>query len=155
MSALCFYSKYSSQCKTFTEQTKSLNLQYICIDNSIARNKIKNNKQFQIQYVPCVLILYENGVVEKYEGEHAFRWAKTQKPSELISTPLQQEPPQEPPREEPQQEEPLQEPPQQEQSPQKTDISTLKDEKPAEKLSVKDLAQQLQSERNEPLLPKQ
>ena len=78
MNALCFYSKYSSQCKNFVDQTKSLDLQFICVDNSIVRKKLESNSQFQIQYVPCILILYENGVVEKYEGEHAFRWAKNQ-----------------------------------------------------------------------------
>ena len=171
MNALCFYSKYSNQCKTFVDQTKSLNLQFICIDNSIARKKIQNSKKLEIQYVPCVLILYDNGVVEKYEGEHAFRWAQTQpqpqtqiqpQPQTQIQPQTQtQTQPQPQPQPQPQ----TQTQPQPQPQPQtpsdkkdklvkkKTDIANLKEEKP-EKLSVKDLAQQLQSERNAPLIPK-
>ena len=162
MSVLCFYSKYSNQSKNFVDQTKSLNLQYICVDNSITRKKIKNNKQLQIEYVPCVLILYENGVVEKYEGKHAFRWAtnqlQLQSPPQEESQPRQEEsqPRQEEPQPRQEESHPRQEEPQprQDLSQKKTDISTLKEEKSQEKLSVKDLAQQLQSERNTPLIPK-
>ena len=81
MNALCFYSKYSVESKRLLDMAKALSLKYICIDNSLIRKKLANSKKIVIQYVPCILLLYDTGIIEKYEGNHAFRWIKEQIPS--------------------------------------------------------------------------
>ena len=50
-------------------------LSTVCIDNKEIRKQIlqKNNK-IEILSVPCILIVYHTGEVEKYEGESAFEW---------------------------------------------------------------------------------
>ena len=78
MNALCFYSKYSVESKRLLDMAKALSLKYICIDNSLIRKKLANSKKIVIQYVPCILLLYDTGIIEKYEGNHAFRWIKEQ-----------------------------------------------------------------------------
>jgi hypothetical protein len=51
-------------------------LQQLCVDNADVRARIKANKQLEINIVPCILGLYPNGVVEKYEADHAFSWSE-------------------------------------------------------------------------------
>lgn len=95
------YSKYSQFCKklinTIGEQSFDFatltRLNTVCVDNEDIRNQIVNSKNIDIKMVPCILIIYNSGSVEKYEGNDAFRWTeniiKQHQPP-----PIQQPPPQ-------------------------------------------------------------
>ena len=155
MSIIFFYSKYSAQCKKLTKFSKQLeNIKYICIDNSIARKYIQNDDKINIKYVPCILVLHDDGIVEKFEGENAFRWVTKRLPKQTPPQSVQQTPPQSVQQTPPQsvQQTPPQKTPLEKTLPQKnkkTNITSLKSE-PSEKSvkNVKDLAQQMQDERN-------
>jgi hypothetical protein len=73
---LCLYSKFSVNSKNFLDLMNNNNIDYVipvCIDNKDMRNRIISSS-YQIQYVPCLLLIYGSGSIEKYEGEMAFRW---------------------------------------------------------------------------------
>ena len=81
---ILMYSKYSKYSNTFIELLESSNIDFvkvtglniICIDNENIRKRIIDSKNVQIQNVPCILIVYNDGGVEKYEGSDAFKWAE-------------------------------------------------------------------------------
>jgi hypothetical protein len=52
----------------------SVGLNTVCIDNEGIRSQILKANKIEISTVPCVLIVYSTGGVEKYEGENAFQW---------------------------------------------------------------------------------
>ena len=52
----------------------TVGLNPVCIDNEDVRERIIKAKQIDISSVPCVLIVYPSGGVEKYEGSGAFQW---------------------------------------------------------------------------------
>jgi hypothetical protein len=76
------YSKYSSTSKKLTEYiklsqidfTSSIGLQTLCVDNEEIRKKIIRNTSISITCVPCLLLIYKDGGVEKYEGSNLFNW---------------------------------------------------------------------------------
>lgn len=79
---ILIYSKYSQRSKKLTEFMmqsnidfeKAVSLQSLCIDNEHIRKRVLANKQIMIEEVPTVLIIYQDGGIEKYEGGHAFEW---------------------------------------------------------------------------------
>ena len=75
-SMICLYSKFSPNSTKFLELSKPYNLplEYVCVDNKNIRNRIVKNKKILVQSVPCLLFIYDNGVLEKYEGYNAFEW---------------------------------------------------------------------------------
>jgi hypothetical protein len=78
--SVLLYSKYSQTCNKLFEITNSSGIDFskilslVCIDSEDVRKRIKNDKRFGIQTVPCLLLLYTNGTVEKYEGQDVFIW---------------------------------------------------------------------------------
>ena len=78
------YSKYSQKSKKFMDMlkqspvdfTSTVQLNPLCIDNENVRQRILNSQQIDVTSVPCVLIIYKDGGVEKYEGGTAFKWAE-------------------------------------------------------------------------------
>ncbi len=109
---LLLYSKYSQNSTRFLELLKARPLTFLkalCIDNEKIRQKILNSKNLNVKCVPCILIYFPGGVVEKYDGESAFSWAQNiiQKiyppppppppPSRPSRTPLERPPPKQPP----------------------------------------------------------
>ena len=110
------YSKYSKHCTDlinridlsnidFTKETKLLP---VCIDNDEIRKKIISSTNIEIHSVPTVLIIYEDGGVEKYEGEDAFSWVEDIINKKSLQKPLQlpqnaQQPPVQPPMQPPMQ----------------------------------------------------
>ena len=87
------YSKYSHNCKKLMDMVRNTitnfentELSNICIDNKDIRKKILKSKTLLVKAVPCILILYPDGGVEKYEGGTAFRWVE-----EIIKNKKQQE----------------------------------------------------------------
>lgn len=51
-----------------------VNLNAVCVDNKQIRERITKANKFEITTVPCILIVYKEGAVEKYEGVKAFEW---------------------------------------------------------------------------------
>ena len=105
------YSKYSSFCKrifdTFathnvdTDKLSSIRFHTVCIDNDKIRKRILENAKIEVESVPCILSIYTNGGVEKYEGGHAFKWveslvSKIAPPPPPQPIPLPQPPPPQP-----------------------------------------------------------
>jgi hypothetical protein len=88
-SIIYLYSKFSPYCKNFSDLISNLNfITPVCIDSKDVRKKITTSK-LTIDVVPCVLLVYGSGQIEKYEGENCFRWAealiKTERqPPEII-----------------------------------------------------------------------
>ena len=74
---ICLYSKFSPNCKRFSSVAgpKIPIIKFVCIDNEKVRQKVLANLSIQVQVVPCILLTYSNGVIEKFDGENAFRWA--------------------------------------------------------------------------------
>ena len=77
------YSKFSQNSKNFTQLLERIpddfknNIKFnsLCVDNENIRKTVLNSKQFDIKNVPCVLVTYNDGRVEKFEGSDAFKWA--------------------------------------------------------------------------------
>ena len=77
------YSKFSQNSKNFTQLLEhippdfkaNIKLNTLCIDNENVRKTVLSSKQFDIKNVPCVLVTYNDGRVEKFEGSDAFKWA--------------------------------------------------------------------------------
>lgn len=77
--SLLLYSNYSPNCKKLMEIVqKNIPLEFglnnICIDNEKVRHQIKKNQKIKISGVPCILVIFPDGIIEKYDGSHAFRW---------------------------------------------------------------------------------
>jgi hypothetical protein len=76
-SIIYLYSKYSAYCTSFNELISNSGIDYIipvCIDNKDVRIKILSNNTLTINMVPCILFVYPNGSIEKYEGDNCFLW---------------------------------------------------------------------------------
>lgn len=74
---LLIYSKYSNVCKQILQSLQVKPLQFIqtlCIDNKSNREKVLSTSKLDIKVVPTILVLLENGTVEKYDGIHALNW---------------------------------------------------------------------------------
>jgi hypothetical protein len=79
------YSKYSPNSTKFLELIKNsgvdftnlLKLELLCIDNQTVRNRILKNTKIDVKSVPCVLLVFPDGSIEKYDGDHVFNWAST------------------------------------------------------------------------------
>ena len=52
----------------------TVGLNPVCIDNEDVRKRLLKNGKIEVSIVPCVLIVYRTGGVEKYEGNAAFQW---------------------------------------------------------------------------------
>lgn len=82
--SVLLYSQYSPNSKRFLDMIKnapidfaaSIGLSSLCIDNTDVRERILKSKNIEIVSVPCVLIIYPDGGVEKYDGSNAFKWAE-------------------------------------------------------------------------------
>lgn len=78
--------------------TATVGLQLVCIDNEEIRAQIYKSNKVDISTVPCVMIIYGNGGVEKYEGVSAFQWIEETVRKHMPAPPPQvQMPPQPPP----------------------------------------------------------
>ncbi len=78
MNHILLYSKYSRSCLRLLDTIEELNsvMQFglVCIDNKDIRKRICSSKSFEVTKVPCMLILGQDGTVEKYDGEKVFLW---------------------------------------------------------------------------------
>ena len=82
--SVLLYSKYSSSSKRLmnimntsnVDFTNKFALQTLCIDNEQIRNRVIKNKQIEITTVPCILLTFPDGGVEKYDGIYVFEWVE-------------------------------------------------------------------------------
>jgi hypothetical protein len=80
------WSKYSPHCKNLLDGistapidlTSTIGLQMVCVDNEEVRNRVFSSEKFDITAVPCILVSFQDGVIEKYCGSAAFRWTEEQ-----------------------------------------------------------------------------
>uniref|UniRef100_A0A6C0JPM9 Thioredoxin domain-containing protein n=1 Tax=viral metagenome TaxID=1070528 RepID=A0A6C0JPM9_9ZZZZ len=82
--SVLLYSKYSSLSKSLMNMiqtsgvdfTTKFSLQPLCIDNEEIRARILKNTQLQVTTVPCLLIIFPDGGIEKYDGARVFEWVE-------------------------------------------------------------------------------
>jgi hypothetical protein len=74
MNQVLFWSKYSPHCKKLIDLMNQLNanITKCCIDNNDMRKRLAADTRIKIKVVPTILSIYDNGIIEKYEGEKAF-----------------------------------------------------------------------------------
>jgi hypothetical protein len=74
MKQVLFWSKYSANSKKLINLMNQYDakIESVCIDNETVRKRLVKDKKIGISVVPTILALYQNGVIEKYEGEKAF-----------------------------------------------------------------------------------
>jgi hypothetical protein len=80
--SVLLYSKYSKFSKELIDMIEKSSVDFItnfklkllCIDNEDIRKKIANSKQIDIKSVPSLLIVYNDGGIEKYEDSKVFNW---------------------------------------------------------------------------------
>ena len=48
------------------------NITKCCIDNQVMRKRLAADTRIKIKVVPTILSIYDNGIIEKYEGDKAF-----------------------------------------------------------------------------------
>jgi hypothetical protein len=103
MDRLCvlLYSKYSPMSSKLmsalstcpVDLSTTVGIRPVCIDNEDIRRQILKDKKIEINSVPCVLIAYNTGNVEKYEGSNAFEWIE-ETVSKYMPKPTPQQQPQ-------------------------------------------------------------
>lgn len=102
---ILLYSKYSAQCKRLIDKVSScgidlarlLNLQTVCIDNEQIRKQILSDKKLNITMVPSIIVVYNDGFVETYEGAKAMNWLDDNIARYAPPPPHQPQPPLPPP----------------------------------------------------------
>jgi hypothetical protein len=83
--SVLLYSKYSSSSNNLMNMiqtsgidfTTKFSLQPLCIDNQKVRARILKNTKIQATTVPCLLIIFPDGGIEKYDGVHVFEWVES------------------------------------------------------------------------------
>jgi len=109
---ICLYSKFSNSSKEFVESSSDLPINFVCIDNKEVRNRVISDSKLKITFVPCILSVFPDGRLEKFEGVDAFKWLeniKSQSPAQPAQPPVQttaqqppaQQPPAQPPAQSP------------------------------------------------------
>jgi len=80
--SVLLYSKYSEFSKNIIKTIENSSFDFVnkkklstvCIDNDDIRNRILNSNDMHVKVVPCILVIHDDGIVEKYEGDDAFKW---------------------------------------------------------------------------------
>lgn len=71
---LFLYSKFSPSCKSFTENIKRNNMnffKYVNIDDKKSRRVLK---KVGIQKLPCIVVIYDTGEKEIFQGDKSYIW---------------------------------------------------------------------------------
>ena len=75
---ILIYSQYSVNSKKLIDKMNSVKLfddvHKVCIDNRKVRKKVLKSEILKVECVPTILLLYPDGVVEKYDWSSAFEW---------------------------------------------------------------------------------
>jgi len=79
--SILIYSKFSKRSdelldiiNTSPVNFSQLGLSTICADNKEIRKRILSNKDIVLKYVPCILVGYSDGRIDKYDGNNAKNW---------------------------------------------------------------------------------
>lgn len=78
---IVLYSKYSHACNEVLElysQAPVDFIKFICVDNVTTRQQLLSSKRLNISVVPCVLLMYPGGEMEKFEEGDVSGWLKSQ-----------------------------------------------------------------------------
>ncbi len=147
MERLCvlLYSKYSPISNKMMDALTScpvdlkmlVGLSPVCIDNESIRKQILKPNKIEIITVPCILIVYNTGNVEKYEGGSAFEWIE-ETVSKYMPPPPQQPPQQQPPPQQP----PPQQPPPRVKSPKLQPRKQVQTRRQVQKVEIEDLEEE-------------
>jgi len=94
------YSKYSQSSKRLCDKIQNsqanIPIRFVCIDHKDIRKRIQMASNIKITSVPTILVVYDSGTVEKYDGGKASEWVDQE-----ISSLLHPPPPPPPPEPEP------------------------------------------------------
>jgi hypothetical protein len=74
---IVLYSKYSSQCNDIIRlynPNRNKHIQLVCIDNIQIREQILHSTHLNVKTVPCVLFVYPDKRIEKFEGSNVKQW---------------------------------------------------------------------------------
>lgn len=74
---IVLYSKYSPNCQKILDiydVSMSSFIKLICIDNEKIRKRFLQSKTIKISTVPCVILTYNDGTMEKFEGDNVSDW---------------------------------------------------------------------------------
>ena len=86
---IVLYSKYSPQCKkilnVYDAQAMSW-IKLVCVDNERLRQRILSAKELDIKTVPCVILLYADMRMEKFEGHGVIDWILSQMTANAATT---------------------------------------------------------------------
>ena len=79
--SILLYSKYSLQLIELIKNSNidfvnNFNFKLLCVDSEKIRKRITQKNDFDIKVVPCILIAYNDGRLEKYEDLKAFEWVE-------------------------------------------------------------------------------
>lgn len=80
--SLLLYSKFSENSTIVRKKIQTSGIDFkqisglreLCIDIKKVRENIVNNAKIQISIVPCLLIGYSDGMIEKYEDQNLHDW---------------------------------------------------------------------------------
>lgn len=158
------YSKYSSQCKRVLDLYNQCGIDYIkfiCIDNIEVRKRILDSRRLNVSTVPCVLLMYRDGTMEKFESGDVAGWLIKQLEKHVPSAGVTQiQAPEQPPPQQFQQPSPSPQPSLPPPQPQQTSILDLEEgmsqqEEPSKPMSVSEMAAKMAAERekNQPPNP--
>ncbi len=74
---LLLYSEFSPKCKELRSLLNEDHVKHftpICIDDPKTRKIITNSSSIKVYSVPCILQIFEDGTVAKYEDSQLFKW---------------------------------------------------------------------------------
>ena len=98
------YSKYSQSSKRLCDKIHNsqanIPIRFVCIDHKDIRKRIQMASNIKITSVPTILVVYDSGTVEKYDGGKASEWVD-QEISSLLPPPPPPPPPEPEPEPEP------------------------------------------------------
>ena len=84
------YSKYSQSSKRLCDKIQNsqvnIPIRFVCIDHKDIRKRIQMASNIKITSVPTILVVYDSGTVEKYDGGKASEWVD-QEISSLLPPP--------------------------------------------------------------------
>lgn len=74
---IVLFSKYSNACQSLLElydEHLMSTIKFVCIDNASIRKRFMEDPTLQIRQVPCVLFVYPQNKIEKFEGTNVTKW---------------------------------------------------------------------------------
>jgi len=72
---LYLYSKYSNKCQEVLNVIRDVEyIEKVCVDSPQMREFILNANNIRVTVVPCVLVIYASGDIEKYDNHSLTLW---------------------------------------------------------------------------------